>query len=547
MKIDEVLNLIADGDFLDKIYGFSYRRCDTTFDAEDLCSEIIVKVISAVNKQNDVGNFYAFVWTIARRVYADFCDKRNKLQKNISLENNAIIIYSKTNEIDNFIEKSSDTEYLKRIFEELSYLSKSYRDVMVMYYIDEMKIKDIANALKISENTVKQRLFFARNIIKKEVETMTERKLSLKPVKLAISGTGDPCGNDPRSKVERIFSQNLVYLCKNKPKTAKELSDELCIPMPYIEEELEIQCRGENGQYGFLRKLNNGKYALNILLADYEEYDSANKIYEKYLSEFCKILMETLQKYKMKILEFPYLSKQNNISFILWSLISRTVWNFEDKINKVIAEKYFNDIIPAKRKFSCAAVAYRNEQKQLFDFYGCDGINATLVGGYKSVYVSNIYGKRIEKHFHCGHNLSQDEKLLILLKAIKGLSIYKLNENEKEIAAKAVECGYLRKIGNLLEPKIIIINKESENEFYKLSYDLNENMGALIESIANELSRFMKEHIPEYLINDYQIYTQLIAGTRILSDVINECINTGTLSVPEKKLGAEGVLMIVEK
>ena len=46
--------------------------------------------------------------------------------------------------------------------------------------------------------------------------------------------------------------------------------------MPYVEEELEIQCRGENGSYGMLRKLDNEKYALNILLVDYSEYNQAN-------------------------------------------------------------------------------------------------------------------------------------------------------------------------------------------------------------------------------------------------------------------------------
>ena len=76
---------------------------------------------------------------------------------------------------------------------------------------------------------------------------MSERTYVLKPIKLAISGTGNPCGNDPRSKTERMFSQNLIYLCKDKPKSAKELSEELSGPRPYIEEELEIQCHGENG------------------------------------------------------------------------------------------------------------------------------------------------------------------------------------------------------------------------------------------------------------------------------------------------------------
>lgn len=540
MKIDEVFKLIESSDFLEKIYGFAYRRCNTSFDAEDLCSNIVIAVISAIHKQNEIKDFYAFVWSIAHRVYADFCDKRNRLQKNISIENSEMSLLSKTDDIEELIEQITETEHLKTIFRGISFLSKAYRDVMVMYYIDERKIKDIAEHLNISENSVKQRLFSARNIVRKEVETMNERNLSLKPIRLAISGTGNPFGNDPRSKTERMFSQNLIYLCKDKPRSAKELSDELCIPMPYIEEELEIQCRGENGNYGMLRKLDNGKYALNILLVDYNEYDNSNKIYEKRLPEFCKLLTDALKRNEKEILEFPYLSQQNDLRFILWSLISRTVWAFEERINKVIAEKYFNDVAPVNRNFSCVAVAFTDEQESNFGFYGSDGIDATQVGRYKSVFVSNIYGRRIEKHFHCGHNIAHDEKLLMLIRAIGGLSIDDLNENEKEIAAKAIECGYLRKNGSLLEPKIIVIDKKDDMDFYNLSFKLNDKMGCLIEEIAKELSQFMKDHIPEYLINEYQIYTQLIAGIRILSGAIEECIQKGLLLEPKNRIGAEG-------
>lgn len=547
MKANETLQLLEDKDFLDKIYNFSYHRCNTSFEAEDLCSDIILTVISAIHKQEQINNFYAFVWTIAHRVYADYSQKRNVTNQTLSIEGSDFDLVSKNNEIDVLIEDIVEQEHLKKIFKEISFLSKAYREVMVMYYIDELKVTDIAKKLNINETTVKQRLFSARNSIKKEVETMNERNLLLKPVKLAISGTGNPCGNDPRTKTERIFSQNLIYLCKDKPKTAKELSEELCIPMPYIEEELEIQCRGENGKYGMLRKLDNGKYAINIHLVDYDEYDQANKIYEKYLPEFCEVIKNTLNKNAEKILAIHYLSEQKDTSFIMWSLISRIVWNLQDRINNVLVKKYFSDITLVKRDFSVAAVAFIDEQKPEFGFYGCDGINANSVGGYKSIFVSNIDGKHIDAHFHCGHNISNDKKLLMVLKAIGGISLDKLSEEEKEIAAKAIECGYLRKNNNIIEPKIIVLDKKNEKEFYDFVDEFNVDMENIIEKIAAEIAMFIRKNIPEHLINEYKIYTTLIAGVRILSKAIDECINTGLLSKPENRLGAEGMLMIVEK
>lgn len=546
MKTNETLKLLDDKDLLDKIYHFSYHRCNTSFEAEDLCSDIVLAVISAIHKQEDIENFYAFVWTVARRVYADYCEK-NAGRQMLSLENDDKMFASKENEIEKLIETSSERQQINRIFRGIAFLSKAYREVMVMFYIDRLKVQEIASRLKISETTVKQRLFSARNSVRKEVETMNERAYVLKPVRFYMIGTGSPGGNDPRIKAERMFSQNLIYLCKNKPKTAKELSIELCVPMPYIEEELEIQCRGENGEYGMLRKLDNGKYTVNIHLADYDEYDKANKIYEKHLPEFCEVIKNALEQNKEKILSFPYLSEQKDPYFIMWSTINRIVWDFSKRINKVLAEKYFSDIALVKRPFYCSAIAYTDDRNPEFDSYSCNGIGANSVGGYKWVHVSNVYGKRVIKHFDCGHNLSLNPKLLMTIRAIGGISAEDLSENEKEIAAKAIECGYLRKKGDVIEPKIIVIDKKDSTDFYNIFYHFNDGMGPIIEQIAAELATFMKTHIPKHLMNEYHIYTELIADTRILEKAVEECISDGLLSKPENRLSAQGVVMIVEK
>lgn len=548
MKTNEILKLIGDKEFLDKIYQFSYRRCNTSYEAEDLCSDIILAVISAIHNQENIENFYAFVWTIARRVYADYSKKRNQTRQTISIENRDLLLAAKENEIDNFIEEAAEQEQIKKIFAEISFLSRAYREVMVLYYLDEMKVKDIARKLGINETTVKIRLFSARNTVRKEVETMSERNLSLKPIRLAIVGTGNPMGNDPRTKADRVLSQNLIYLCKNKAKTAKELSEELCVPMPYIEDELEIQVYGENGKYGMLRKLDNGKYITNILLVDYSEYDEANKIYEKHLAEYIPILKANFEKQKQNILLFPYLSKQTDATFILWSLISRTIWDFEKRVKETIGKHYFSDVEPVKREFTTVATAFRDDMNPNFGFYGCDGIQSNSVWKYRYVHFSNIYGARKEKHFACDHNITNDDKLLLTLKALDGtISIDELSDAEKEVAAKAIECGYINKCGKILLPKIVAYEKKYDKDFHNMAIALNDNTEALVDLIAKELSEFMRKNIPEHLINEYEYYIGCIAGIRFLHETIEVCIKEGLMCEPENKIGAEGVLMVIEK
>ena len=238
MSYEEAITKLSKKEFLDKLYGFAYKRSNTSFEAEDLCSDIILSVINSLHKSKEIENFYGFVWTVAHRVYADYCKKRSK-QKIVSYTDE--ILNVKTDIIEELIESEEEIAQLNKIMCEICFLSKIYRDVMVMYYIDELSVSDIANRLEISKTAVKQRLFSARNTIKKETVKMDmDKNLVLKPVDIAFIGTGNPIGNDPRTKAERVLSKNVVYLCKKEALTTKEISEKLSVPMPFIEDELEI-------------------------------------------------------------------------------------------------------------------------------------------------------------------------------------------------------------------------------------------------------------------------------------------------------------------
>ena len=546
MKTNEILKSIDDNDFLQKVYQFSYRRCNTSHEAEDLCSDIILNVISAVKKTESVDNFYAFVWTVARRVYSDFCEKRSKTRKRLSSENDYSDFSESDNQIDSFIEETSDREALNKIFAEISFLSRAYREVMVLYYLDEMKVKDIAKKLGINETTVKQRLFFARNTVRKEVETMNERNLSLKPVSLAFIGTGNPSGNDPRTKAERILSQNLVYACKDKAKSAKELSDELCVPMPYIEDELDIQLKGENGNYGLLRKMGD-KYISNVIIVENSEFDKAGEIYTKHLDELCEKLKKHLQSHREEFLNFPYLSRQTDMRFVLWTLINESVWHLKERVDEILETEYFKEVKQPQRKFTTVGVAIPYGASYNARFYGCDGNDTHDFCGYSYVFIRNIYGSRIDKHFYAGQTITNDEKLRLALKAIGGMDINTLDKTQKEIAAKAIECGFLRKSGEFLEPRIVAIEQKDWESFRNLLRGYYDSIEDIAKEIAAELHTYMVSHIQKHLLNEYKSYNLLVAGINLLNDLIERCIAEDLLTEPQQRIGPEGVLLVVEK
>lgn len=546
MQYEEAIKYFEGKEFLDKLYGFAYRRCNTSHEAEELCSNIILSAITSIHKNPNIENFYAFIWTIAHRVYADFCKERKRQKEFQTLE---AYVDSAANRqptvIDELIERQEEDFNINKIMREITFLSKIYREAMILYYLDELKVSQIANKLSISETTVKQRLFSARNTIKKEMKKM-EKSYTLKPVDIAFIGTGDPRGNDPRTKAERVFSKNLIYLCKNTPLSAKEISEKLNVPMPYIEEEIDIQLKGENGTYGLLRKLDNNKYTSNVIIVEGQEYNKALAIYQNVLDEFCTRLGKYLDKNEKKICNFPFLNKQSDIKFISWSLISRMIWCFEDVVTERLASKYFGEQTIVERDFSVIGLADTQDKSAFMKFYSCDGTSGQNLCGYSNVKLVNIHGERIKPHFWSSHNISNDEQILLTIKAINGMSIDTLSEDEKEIAAKAIESGYIQKKDNMLTPKILVMDSNDEDDFYNLSTNFKNEVEDLAEKVADNLAQLIKEIVPSHLLNEYPLF-RMLTSTSLIHFCIERCIEKNILIVPEKPLGAEGTWMIVSK
>lgn len=51
MKTNQYFKLLEDKNFLQQLYHFSYYRCNTSFEAEDLCSDIVLAILLALEKQ----------------------------------------------------------------------------------------------------------------------------------------------------------------------------------------------------------------------------------------------------------------------------------------------------------------------------------------------------------------------------------------------------------------------------------------------------------------------------------------------------------------
>lgn len=541
MKKQELLKQFDD-DLLDKLFGFCYARTNDSYEAQELCSDIIFALVKAAHTDGEITNLYSFIWRVARNVYADFSNNRRRY---------ADTFYDgDADEILQFVpdeeQKDDSDELLNSVYRRIAFLTKAYREVMIMYYIDGLSTAEIAKQQNTSEGAVRQRLFSARQKIKSEVEEMAEtynRPVALDKIDYVIWGTGSPAWGDPRNVCTRMFSNHIVWLCHKKPMSASEIAEELNVPTVYVEEELEILRKGENGEYGFLRRLDNGKYAINFILLDKDIIEKANALYTEQLPKICDIISNYIEEHKAEYLAFPYLNKKVDMNLILWQQVSNISWAFSENVERILKEKYFSDVAEVKRPFS--VFGYVDNGK----YYGggWDGVDAQNVCGFSNVHLDNIYITRIKKHFSCGLNVSKDPQIQLALRSIEGLDITALSEQEKEHAAKAIECGYLYRDGDMLYTKILVCSLSDRDNLFRISNNLqNGYFNADAEIVAAKVAELIKKSVPEYLHGEWKLANTL-ANMPILDAVVEVLIEKGVLTPPENGIGAEGCWMSVMK
>ena len=541
MKKQDLLKYFDDN-LLDKLFGFCYARTNDSYEAEELCSDIIYSLVKAANSDGEIESVYPFIWRVARNVYADFSDNRRKRAETIYEGDSEEILLSAAEE-----DTSDDTaELLTSVYRRIAFLTKAYREVMIMFYIDGLSTAQIAKAQGTSEGAIRQRTFSARQKIKSEVEEMGEtynKPVALDKIDYVIWGTGSPAWGDPRNVCTRMFSNHIVWLCHKKPMSASEIAEELNVPTIYVEEELEILRKGENGKYGFLRRLENGKYALNFILLDKDVFEKANAIYTEQLPKICETISNYIEEHKAEYLAFPYLNKKVDMNLILWQQVYHIADAFSYCVQRALGKNHFADVEKTDRPFSL--FGYVDNGK----YYGggWDGVNAQNVCGFSNVHLDNIYITRIKKHFSCGLNVSNDTQIQLALRAIDGLDVTLLSEKEKEHAAKAIECGYLYRDGDMLYTKILVNALSDRDRLFDISNALqNGYFDADAEIVAAKVAELIKKSVPDYLLGEWRLANNL-ASMPILDAVVECLIEKGVLTPPEDGIGAEGCWMSVEK
>lgn len=291
--------------YLKPIFGFALKRCKNIQDAEDLSQEILIKIYNALITTN-IEKMDKFIWTIAHNMLHNYY--RNYAKGIVNLPINEEIVY------DDFLNSNEDAIY--RLQLEIAYLSKIQRKIIIAYYFENRKQKEIAQELNISMGMVKWHLFEAKKELKRRIKTMKHtRNLQFNPIRFDSYGLN---GNIGTKSLDEFFrsslSQNICYCIRNTAKTINEIANELNVSPVYIEDEVEFL-----EKYGFL-KMQKNKYIANFIIYEPTKDSIAleKEMYQFAAERFANDLYDKLKE--LDILKYFQNSSLDD-NFIMWSLI----------------------------------------------------------------------------------------------------------------------------------------------------------------------------------------------------------------------------------
>lgn len=155
---DEFVNLISEN--RSSIYRLAKSILKNEHDVEDVASETILKAYKNLHSLNSLECFKPWLMKILVNECYSLLKQRNRieLQENLELLN---LTYE---------DKKTD-----ELMDSISRLNENHRTILILFYYEDISIKDISSILQISEGTVKSRLNRAKENLKVELDKENRR------------------------------------------------------------------------------------------------------------------------------------------------------------------------------------------------------------------------------------------------------------------------------------------------------------------------------------------------------------------------------------
>ena len=518
--------------YMEKLFYFCLKKTGDQFEAEDLTQDIALQIVTGLRGGTIPTSFSAWVWQIARNRYSRWAERKHNASE--SLTGYDIASYEIEDENDNVLCELIRTEELALLRRELAFIKSEYRSIVVAHYIENKRIREIASDLSLPENTVKSRLLRAREILKEGMDMAREFGIrSYKPEQVGFSNSCSRFGDNgqPWSILYHSMYKNIFLEAYGNPSTAEELSVELGIDLPYMEDELNYL----TDQTFLIKKDNKYETAFPIIGKEVQEkiWDYNSRIAERLTNLFCMLVDDYTKACEAH--GIAYFGKYAKYDDAKWALLMRA-------FDELAYPKYKGRFEYTRRpdNGSWDIVGYQEADTPYIPFVGQHGSD-TSFSQYKFKY------ENIEDLTPV--NLSPEESRTLIAVA-KG----EWENCDPILLEKLIEYGYVVKKDSSYEPTIVVFNNDKASEYWT-SFSAAERSAITktveeIKSIISAANKFAfkitAESLPPMFKNDERMCYFACANNRMSRDIIfMQAIKDGWLKYDETTSRVVGAYLYI--
>lgn len=141
----------AYNEYSDAIFRYCLYKISDREKALDFVQETFVRTWQYVQKGNDIENMKTFLYTTARHIIIDEYRKKKSLSLDQVIDDGFEPSFEIEETLYNEIEAA-------KVIEKINDLPEQYSSILIMRYVNDLSVKDIAEIINESENVVSVRI-----------------------------------------------------------------------------------------------------------------------------------------------------------------------------------------------------------------------------------------------------------------------------------------------------------------------------------------------------------------------------------------------------
>ena len=475
------------------IFNFCKAKTASTADAEDLSQEILLELCRSVHDLRNEAAFYGFMWSVANNVYKQWLRKRKREPAAAALDESLA-----DPAFDVMPEEDENVALLRR---ELGLLNREYRRAVILYYMENRSCSEISRLLGISESMVKYLLFKSRKKLREGMSmerTYGEKSYHPKSLKLMFwfwQAADCRYYHAADSKI----AQNILFACCNDELKAEQISLEIGVALPYMEDDLEKLL-----DVGLLIK-EGSRYLTNIVLITDELRQELRAKTSDGADRIADIIAAAITENEDRLRGIGFSGCKMGANSFAWQMSSAILYKaVVDELEERIRFEH------PKNQFGTECVVWGVENEAA-DAFSVGISNAKTARGDRIRFVDfPING---EMAHHVVYEISGADRLLCRI--ARGESTF--SENDREIIAELIRRGIVKADGDGFAVNAPVFTAAQFGAFDLILDDAVKAVADETEDMMETIETILQNHTPKHL----EHVCKPLAYLRLLDDVIS--------------------------